>query len=275
MQRLSGLGRCGLCGHHRHMTEAHVPPQGIGNRAPLHRRASWVTSPRGAGIDSYKPGGLSVFGLCFNCKNVSSGAADPAYIDFHNAVTRYWSPTIRRLLVEPTAVPAPVAPGLVARSVLVGLFAINDRLQDHSPDLARGLRDDDPNLRLPDELRLRIALMEGARSRIGGPVGYMRVLTRRETCMPFADVCSRRSRGASSRHAPVTQSWPGRHAGVGRRNCLGAVQPRHPRRLARARRCAPRRAATDVRHRRLGGAAVRQRDGLARRTTRRLRRKNR
>jgi hypothetical protein len=170
------------------MTEAHVPPQGIGNRAPQHRRASWVTSPRGAGIDSYKPGGLSVFGLCFDCNNLTSGAADPAYIDFHNAVTRYWSPTMRRLLIEPTAVPAPVAPGLIARSVLVGMFAINDRLQDHFPVLARGLRDDDPDLRLPDELRLRIALMEGVRSRIGGPVGYMRVLNRRETYMPFADV---------------------------------------------------------------------------------------
>jgi hypothetical protein len=197
------------------MTEAHVPPRGIGNHAPQHRRASWVTTDHGAGIDSYKPGGLSVFGLCHSCNNLTSGAADPAYIDFHNAVTRYWSPTMRRLLTMPTAVPAPVAPGLVARSVLVGMFAINDRLQGHFPDLAQGLRDDDADLRLPDGLRLRLALLKGARTRIGGPVGYMRVLTRRETYMPFADVwypplawCLISSRvGDPSLGSDITAEW--------------------------------------------------------------------
>jgi hypothetical protein len=170
------------------MTEAHVPPQGVGNRAPRHRRASWVTSDRGAGIDSFKPGGLSVFGLCADCNNLTSHAADPAYIDFHSAVTRFWAPSVRPLLLEATGVPAPVAPRLVARSILVGMFAVNDRLQELFPELARALREDEPDIRLPDELCLRLALMEGIRSRISGPIGYMRVLTRRETYMPLADV---------------------------------------------------------------------------------------
>lgn len=170
------------------MTEAHVPPQAIGNRAPEHSRASWVTTDDGARIGSYKPGGLSVFGLCEPCNNLTSGMADPAYIDFHRQVSRYWSPTIRRLLIEPTAVPARLAPGLVARSVLIGMFAINERLHEHFPDLAHGLRDGDPDLRLPESLRLRVALAEGPRSRIGGAVGYMRVARRRETYMPFADM---------------------------------------------------------------------------------------
>jgi hypothetical protein len=68
------------------------------------------------------------------------------------------------------------------------MFAINDRLQDHFPHLAGTLRAGDSRLVLPDEVRLRLALVEGAESRISGPVGYMRVLTRRETHMPFADV---------------------------------------------------------------------------------------
>jgi len=62
---------------------------------------------------------------------LTSDKADPAYIDFHKQVSRLWTPSAQRLLGG--TVPARVAPGLVARSVLAGMSAINDRLQENFP----------------------------------------------------------------------------------------------------------------------------------------------
>lgn len=214
LYRPRGIGRCGLCGQQRQMTEAHFPPRAIGNHG--HReRAQWVADVRGARLSEWIAGGLSVYGLCSDCNGLTSGRADPAYVDLHHGVARVRSPATRRLLITRNELPVRVAPGLVARSVIAGMFAINDQLQERFPDLARGLRDDHLDLRLPVELQLRLALTEGQYSRLGGPVGYMRVLGVRELHMPLAEVwfpplawCLRSSRSADRSLGPeITSTW--------------------------------------------------------------------
>lgn len=169
----------------------------------------------GARLGAFRPGGLTVFGLCFDCNNLTSGIADTAYIDFYRDVGRFRRPGMRRLLLEPTAKPATVAPGSVAHSLLCGKFALNDRLQEQFPALAESHRDDDRERRLPDELSLRLALIEGAHARIGGPVAFLRVLGTREAHAPFADIwfpplawCLVSSRsGQASLGAETTTNW--------------------------------------------------------------------
>jgi len=131
---------------------------------------------------------LSVYGLCRDCNLATSDKADRAYIDFHTRMSFVLQTTTQRLLIDPRQLPVRVAPRLVARSVLAGMFAINDRLHEHFPDLARGIRENQADLRLPEGLELRLALTRGQASRIGGPVGYMKVLKNRTWHMPLADV---------------------------------------------------------------------------------------
>jgi len=196
------------------MTEAHVPPQATGNNGKRRQRAKWTTGPGGARVGSWQDGGLSVFGLCFDCNNLTSGSADPAYIDFHTRVAAAWRPSLH-LLTRLGELPVRVAPGLVARSVLAGMCAINDGVQQHFRGLAQGLMHDDGDLRLPEGLRLCLALTAGDYSRIGGPVGYMRVGTRRELHMPLAEIwfpplawCLRSSRPTDpSLGAEITAAW--------------------------------------------------------------------
>lgn len=215
LYRPRGMNRCGLCVQWRQMTEAHVPPQSIGNNGKRRQRAKWTTGPGGARVGNWQDGGLSVYGLCFDCNNLTSGKADPAYLDFHARVIAAWKPSVQRLLTHRGELPVRVAPGLVARSVLAGMCAINDRLQEHFPDLAQGLLHDDGDLRLPEGLRLRLALTVGDYSRIGGPVGYMRVATRREFHMPLAEIwfpplawCLRSPRSTDPGLGPeITATW--------------------------------------------------------------------
>jgi hypothetical protein len=170
------------------MTEAHVPPQACGNSGAFIERAQWTVGPGGAQIGRWQDGGLSVYGLCRDCNVLTSDKADPAYVDFHRRVQAVLSPGGGRLSLATGGLPVAVAPGLVSRSVLAGMFAINDSLQDMFPDVALGLRERSETLRLPDELELRLAITVGRESRIGGPVGYMKVLRERIFYLPFADV---------------------------------------------------------------------------------------
>lgn len=154
-----------------------------------------------------------MYGLCRDCNHLTSDKADPAYIDFHNQVSKLWTPSAQRLLQG--AVPARVAPGLVARSVLAGMCAINGGLQEHFPGLASGLRTGRLDMRMPEGLTLRLALADGTRSRIGGPVGYMRVLGKRAIHMPLAEVwspplawCLRSTRSTARSLGPeLTSDW--------------------------------------------------------------------
>jgi hypothetical protein len=215
LQRGRGLGRCGLCGQQRKMTEAHVPPASAGNNRVGRKRALWVVDSRGAKLGGWKPGGMSVYGLCEPCNHATHDRADPAYADFHRHIERLLRPAARRLLTPASGLPADVAPGLVARSVLAGMFAVNPDLYDRYPVLARGVRLGEPDIRLPDDLRLLLALTPGPRARLGGPVGYMRVLTKREFHIPLAEVwfpplawCLRTARASEPQLGPdLTSTW--------------------------------------------------------------------
>jgi hypothetical protein len=167
------------------MTDAHVPPRATGNKAPYRERAQWVVKEGGAQLGGWSPGGLSVYGLCRPCNQLTSAKEDAAYVDFHQAVERTSGSDLWR---KRHSLPVTVFPGLVARSVLIGMLAIHDGLQDRYPSLARDLRHDDPAISLPHDLRLLLALTGGDRSRIGGPVGYMRVLGQRQFHLPLAEV---------------------------------------------------------------------------------------
>ncbi|MEJ5913126.1 hypothetical protein [Pseudokineococcus sp. 1T1Z-3] len=222
------FARCGLCGDYRQMTEAHVPPQACGNKGPLRERAQWVQGPGGSQLSKWKSGGLSVYGLCAECNRSTSDGPDRAYIDFHFSVMLATAPKVRQLLIEPKVPPVAVAPRLVAHSVLAGMFALNDTLQERFPDLATGLRQDSNDLRLPDGLELRLALTSSELSRIGGPVGYAQVLQRRRWHMPLAEVwfpplawclCSTTHRSASL-GPELSEEW-----------CDVSAWPRHGREL--------------------------------------------
>lgn len=198
------------------MSEAHVPPESCGNRGSALERAKWVSGGSGgARLDSWRPGALTVYGLCRDCNNLTSDKADPAYTEFHRRMSNVLGGQARRLSMNPRQLPVRVAPGLVARSVLAGMFAINDRLQEHLPELAQGLLDRREDLRLPDDLQLRLALTPGPSSRIGGPVGYMQVLLQRRTYTPLADIwfpplawCLRSGRATDPTLGPeLTANW--------------------------------------------------------------------
>lgn len=186
--RPRGLGRCGLCGQQRLMTQAHVPPRAVGNDGRHRERALWVQGQGGARLSGWRPGGLTVYGLCSRCNHSTSDRADVAYLDFHRRLKAALSSTSQRLLLDPRSLPVRLSPGLVARSVLSGLFAVNDRMHEHYPALAAGLRDKQRDLALPPQLQLRLAVASGTRSRIGGPVGYARVFGRRAFHLPLAEV---------------------------------------------------------------------------------------
>lgn len=81
-----------------------------------------------------------VRGLCDECNNRAGSLYDLAYADFADQVELLSTPLARSLAVvqgEPPSVR--FAPGLVVRSVLYGMFAINLRLRHLFPELARDL----------------------------------------------------------------------------------------------------------------------------------------
>ncbi|WP_147251834.1 hypothetical protein [Blastococcus sp. TF02-8] len=87
------------------------------------------------------------------------------------------------------------APGLVARCVLFGMFAINPRLRILFPDLAADLRKETPAgagpVRWPDQLLLRVGRSHPSLPREGvlsSGVWSMRVLTERVVHFSFGDI---------------------------------------------------------------------------------------
>ncbi|MGW6414802.1 hypothetical protein [Streptomyces sp. NPDC055055] len=120
--RSNGPRRCGLCGDYREMTKAHVPPQKAGNRgevvcAPL--RVHNNTRNYGRALK----GGMWFRGLCGECNSPAGARYDGAYADFAHRLVSYIS--AQRHLYLPAPDPAPpvrLAPGRVARSVLMGML---------------------------------------------------------------------------------------------------------------------------------------------------------
>ena len=71
----------------------------------------------------------------------------------------------------------PIAPGLVARSVFIGMQAIDPRLRTSFPQLAMDLVSGREQIGLPVGLRLRAAMYLSREARLAGPIHSYRVLT--------------------------------------------------------------------------------------------------
>lgn len=177
---------CGVCGRFGKMTRAHVPPQAAGNTgAVLRYRPSILDGGLGAN-GREKLGGLYVESLCAECNNVRAGAKrDPAYADFAQRMER----ALGTSLVLPGPVPPiNVAPGLVSRSVLIGLMAVNPRLREQYPSLAEQMVEDRPGIRLPGGLQLRLALTRQREARLAAQASLSRVMIARAYYHAFAEL---------------------------------------------------------------------------------------
>lgn len=138
--RTQSLRPCGLCGETRKMSKAHVPPRAAGN-------GSYVTSAiviisRGVlRPGRHAAGGLWLRGLCAECNSLAGARYDDAYAEFSNRLRSYMQVSLRSYFALPSGAPAvSVAPGLVARSVMFGMFAISPNLRIMFPDLAEQLK---------------------------------------------------------------------------------------------------------------------------------------
>lgn len=187
---------CGLCGDVRKLSRAHVPPQVAGNGTSVERAADVIDHKRLRRPGRWVGGGMWVRGLCADCNNLAGVAYDRAYADFAGQVTLLSTPTARRLAVIPGEAPAArFAPGLVARCVLFGMFAVNLRLRVIFPELAHDLlHETSPGhgpIRWPDRVALRLGRTHPLYSKAGvvsSGVWAMRVLQERVVHFTFADI---------------------------------------------------------------------------------------
>jgi hypothetical protein len=190
---------CGLCGDYRALSRAHVPPRVAGNVSSV-QRAPDVIDRTGGGRTrrpgSWVSGGLQVRGLCERCNHLAGRMYDQPYADFASDVRNLSTAAARRLAVMPGE-PPPVffAPGLVARCVIFGMFAINPRLRIVFPHLAEDLLREDPPgsgpVRWPDQLVLRVGRVPANWSRwavLSSGIWSMRVISERVTHFSFGDV---------------------------------------------------------------------------------------
>jgi hypothetical protein len=118
-------------------------------------------------------GGLHVYGLCQDCNGLQA-RYDAAYGEFVQALYPCW---IRGDLAIPGGrmeVPdQEIAPGAIARSVIIGMFGFNANLRKSHPQLADSLRQRIDSIELPSDIQLRLALARGTTARVTGPMlGY-------------------------------------------------------------------------------------------------------
>ena len=178
---------CGLCGKLELLSRTHVPPQSAGNTGQVTRGATEIRQ----GIrrqERQRVGGLWVRGLCRACNTLAGSDCDPAYADFAQRMLAYQR-TSAVLGIPGRNVPAlNVAPALVARSVLFGMFAINTNLREIAPELAIALLENHPSATLPAGIRLRVARISGRRARVTGAYWAQRVLTRPQRYWVFGEI---------------------------------------------------------------------------------------
>ncbi len=108
-------------------------------------------------------GGMWLRALCSDCNSLAGGLYDPAYADFAHEVFTRIKPG-QRLALPPVR----VAPGRVARSILIGMFATSPHLRAMFPELADGLSSPRSALRMPDGASLRLALHLTSYTRLSG-----------------------------------------------------------------------------------------------------------
>jgi len=137
-----------------------------------------------------------VRGLCQRCNNRAGSHFDVPYKDFARQIGILTTPAAQRLLLYPhDAPPAYFSPGLVARCVLYGMFAINPRLRILFPELAEDLahetRPGQGPVRWPDQLELRLGRTHPGFPKDGilmSGIWFMRVLHERALHHSFADI---------------------------------------------------------------------------------------
>ncbi len=170
------------------MTKAHVPPQVAGNRGRVTSATVRVhNSVRSNG--RLAAGGMWMRSLCGDCNSLAGLNYDSAYGDFAKALDTYQR--ARSSLHLPRAVPAPpvrVAPGRVARSILIGMFATTPQLRVTFPGLAVDLRERRDHIALPDGASLRMALHPLRGTRLASMFNGYRVLGRRLYYNVFSEV---------------------------------------------------------------------------------------
>lgn len=186
--RSDGSRRCGLCGDYRKMTKAHVPPQKAGNRDEVVSAPLRVHDNKRSYGRALK-GGMGFRGLCGECNSLAGARYDGAYADFAHRLLTYVR--VRRHLHLPAPDPAPpvrLAPGRVARSVLMGMFAATPHLRQMFPGLANDLRDERPHITMPDGAVLRMALYSSPRTRLASMYSGLRVIGQRQYYLMFSEV---------------------------------------------------------------------------------------
>jgi hypothetical protein len=161
------------------MTKSHLPPRCSGNRGQVARYRT-VEEERVARPGRQMTGGLHFYGLCTNCNGLQS-KYDGAYAHLADLVRPLWTRT-QVLLLPSQKLQLPSAlfsPGGASRSMLIGMFGLSPNLRTRYPQLADDLRNEKVSIRLPGDLRLRIAIARGKRARLTGSVGGFEMFRRR------------------------------------------------------------------------------------------------
>lgn len=170
------------------MTKAHVPPQVAGYRGRV-TCATVRVHNNVRSIGRLAAGGMWMRGFCGDCNSLAGLNYDSAYGDFAKALDTYQR--ARSLLHLPRAAPAPpvrVAPGRVARSILIGMFATTPQLRVMFPGLAIDLRERRDHIALPDGASLRMALYPLRWARLASMFNNYRVLGRSLYYNVFSEV---------------------------------------------------------------------------------------
>jgi hypothetical protein len=159
---------CGVCGHKKLMTRAHVPPQCAGNQM-LTKRYRLMLEGHEVSTGRPDPGGIHLPGHCIECNGLAS-RYDGAYGDFAASLKPCWDKSLTLALPKQIAVPdIGFAPGAVARSILLGMCATGTLLREHWPDLPMSLTRAEP-VELPAAMKLYLALARGRSARVAGSI---------------------------------------------------------------------------------------------------------
>jgi hypothetical protein len=164
---------CGLCGTETRLTKTHVPPQCAGNTGLVFRQFFLIGTGQILRRGGRQIGGLHVYGLCQDCNGLQA-LYDGAYGEFAQALYPCW---IRGDLAIPGGrmeIPEQdIAPGAIARSVVIGMFGLNANLRELYPQLAISLCQRVDSIELPNDIQLRLALARGTTARVtGSMLGY-------------------------------------------------------------------------------------------------------
>lgn len=180
---------CGLCGDTRKLTKTHVPPRTAGNTSTVERASDLLTPEGRRRPGRWNRGGLWVRGLCEDCNQLAGRRYDEAYGDFARALGIAARARNRGFQFPSSHAPfVRLAPGLVSRCILIGMFAIHPRLRQIFPILADDLRAEEPTLRWPDSVHLRVGQHHESRALLTSGIFMARVLGHRTQHFTFSDI---------------------------------------------------------------------------------------